>query len=110
MVYFVADMASLTAAQVEGSSQIVPDDERAELTRVLDSEIFKRSPKVSRLLGYLCDRHFQGQGCEIKEYTIAVDLLGRDARFDPQQDAVVRVTNRLWSARNSEASPPLGSP
>jgi hypothetical protein len=91
MVYFVADMVSLTASAVEGSNQAAHDDERAELARVLDSECFKRSPKVSRLLGYLCDRHFQGQGSEIKEYTIAVDLLGRDARFDPQQDAIVRV-------------------
>jgi hypothetical protein len=33
----------------------------------------------------------QGRESEITEYSIALDVLGRDAKFDPQQDAVVRV-------------------
>jgi len=58
---------------------------------VLDSEIFKRSPKLSRLLSYLCDKYFSGTGDELKEYSIAMDVLGRNTEFDPQLDAVVRV-------------------
>lgn len=58
---------------------------------MLESETFKRSPKISRLLSYLCEKYFQGNASGIKEYSIAVDALGRDARFDPQQDAIVRV-------------------
>lgn len=84
-------MAWLTASRLEASEQITNSDERAELVKVLESETFKRSPKVSRLLAYLCDQYFQGRGSEIKEYSIAVDALGRDPRFDPQQDAIVRV-------------------
>lgn len=91
MLYFVTKVASLSASKLEAPAQLANSDERAELVRVLESEIFKRSPKVSRLLAYLCEKHFQGQSCEIKEYTIAVDVLGRDGRFDPQQDAIVRV-------------------
>jgi hypothetical protein len=87
----VAEVALLSASPLEASNQPAHLEERAELARVLESETFKRSPKVSRLLAYLCDQHFRGQGGEIKEYTIAVDVLGRDARFDPQQDAIVRV-------------------
>jgi hypothetical protein len=90
-VLYLAEVALLTASPLEASNQPAHLDERAELARVLESETFKRSPKVSRLLAYLCDQHFRGQGGEIKEYTIAVDVLGRDSRFDPQQDAIVRV-------------------
>jgi len=67
------------------------DQCRAELAIVLASDAFKRSPKISLLLSYLCDKYFDGQAGEIKEYSIAVDVLGRDTHFDPHQDAVVRV-------------------
>lgn len=67
------------------------EQERAELALVLGTETFKRSPKLSQLLTYLCDKYFNGKGDELKEYSIAVDVLGRDAEFDPQLDAVVRV-------------------
>ena len=71
----------------------VPDDDqlRAEVAVVLSSEDFRRSPKISRLLQYLCDKQINGQAAEITEYGIALEALGRDAQFDPQQDAVVRV-------------------
>jgi len=61
------------------------------LDTVLGSDVFRRSPKLSRLLAYLCDKYLQGRESEITEYSIALDVLGRDAKFDPQQDAVVRV-------------------
>ena len=65
--------------------------ERAEVAAVLGSEIFRRSPKLSRLLFYLSDKYFEGCAGDIKEYTIAVDVMGRDAQFDPQLDSIVRV-------------------
>ena len=65
--------------------------ERAELDAVLQSEGFRRSPKVSRLLSYLCRKYFEGQGEGISEYGIAIEVLGRDTDFDPQTDAIVRV-------------------
>jgi hypothetical protein len=65
--------------------------ERAEVAAVLGSEIFRRSPKLSRLLSYLSDKYFEGCAGDIKEYTIAVDVMGRDTQFDPQLDSIVRV-------------------
>jgi hypothetical protein len=64
---------------------------KAELAAVLASDLFKRSPKLSRLLVYLCEKCFRGLAEEITEFGIGVDALGRDASFDPQQDALVRV-------------------
>jgi hypothetical protein len=64
---------------------------RAELDRVLASEAFKRSPKISRLLSYICEKYFCGESGQVTEYSIALDVLDRDAGFDPQIDSVVRV-------------------
>jgi len=64
---------------------------RAELAVVLASSGFKRSPKLSRLLAYLCDKQLTGKAGDINEYSIAIEALGRNASFNPQQDAVVRV-------------------
>lgn len=85
--------ASMASSPSRGVGLGVPDDEqlRAEVDAVLSSESFRRSPKISRLLRYLCDKQFNGQAGDITEYAIALEVLGRDAQFDPQQDAVVRV-------------------
>jgi hypothetical protein len=79
------------------------DDQcRAEVLAVLSSEAFRRSPKLSRLLRYLCDKQFSGLAGEITEYSIALDALGRNAQFDPQQDAVVRVDTHHLRKRLKE--------
>lgn len=65
--------------------------ERAELTAVLDSRTFSRTPTLSRFLSYVCERRFEGRGDQIKEYNIAVEALGRGADFNPEKDSVVRV-------------------
>jgi hypothetical protein len=61
------------------------------MAAVLASAAFRRSPKLSRLLEYLCEKQFEGRAAEITEYGIAFEVLGRSAQFDPQQDAIVRV-------------------
>ncbi len=69
---------------------------RAELTMVLQSELFARAPVLGHLLSYLCEKTFSGESNEIKEYSIALDVLGRDASFDQDGDSIVRVhANRL---------------
>jgi hypothetical protein len=79
------------SVEKEAAFQPTNEQERAELANVLSAEMFKRSPKLSRLLTYVCEKYFNGEGNELKEYSIAVDVLGRDTEFDPQLDAVVRV-------------------
>jgi Malectin domain len=67
------------------------ESERAELASVLASGAFKRSPKLSRLLSYVCEKSLRGEGGQVTEYSIALDVLARDANFDPQVDSIVRV-------------------
>jgi hypothetical protein len=85
------------------------DRNRAELNAVLASDAFKRSPKLSRLLLYLCEKYFQGLAGEITEYAIGVDALGRDPGFDPQQDALVRVDTHHLRKRLKEYYAAAGS-
>jgi Malectin domain len=84
---------AVASATSTGVFSGAPADDRcrAELAAVLSSAHFRRSPKLSRLLRYLCDKQLDGLGGEITEYSIAVDVLGRHTHFDPQQSAAVRV-------------------
>ena len=71
-------------------------DARAELHEVLQSQGFVRSPGLSRLLSYLCDKALSAQTDQIKEYSVAVDVFGREESFDQDSDSIVRVqANRL---------------
>jgi len=90
---------AMTSSNAENSDRVTNEAERAELAAVLATEIFRRSPKLSRLLSYLCDKYFAGEGEELKEYSIAVDVLGRDSEFDPQLDAAVRVDTHYLRKR-----------
>jgi hypothetical protein len=66
--------------------------ERAELEAVLASPLFGRTSNPVRFLTFVCERYFAGDTHGIKEYSIAVEALGRPADFDPQSDTIVRVT------------------
>jgi Malectin domain len=74
-------------------------EERAELQAVLSSPLFQRAPKLSKILAYICEKYFSGKGANLKEYSIAVDALGRAPGFDPQADAIVRVDLHLLRKR-----------
>ena len=65
--------------------------ERAELEAVLSSNVFARSPRMARILKYVCEAHFAGRSREIKEYNIALEVFGRPADFDQARDSIVRV-------------------
>ena len=42
-------------------------------------------------LRYVVEATLGGQGNRLKEYTIAVEVFGRDDSFDPQTNSLVRV-------------------
>src|SRR5437762_6828010 len=67
------------------------EEARAEIESVLKSAVFVRSPRLARLLKYLCTKYFAGESDQIKEYHIAVEVLDRPVSFDPAQDAIARV-------------------
>jgi hypothetical protein len=81
-----------------GTSELVEpltartEAERQEYEWLLTSGVLGRSGNLARVLTYICEEHFQGRADQIKEYTIAVEALGRRADFEPQTDTIVRVS------------------
>ena len=67
------------------------EQERLELAALLGSGIFSRAPSLAQLLSYVCDKYFEGEAGQIKEYNIAIEALRRPADFDQKKDSIVRV-------------------
>src|SRR5262245_21687951 len=67
------------------------EGEKDELRAILSSRYFFRSPSLAQFLSYICERYFQGESDQIKEYSIAVDAFGRSPDFHPKEDPIVRV-------------------
>src|SRR6266404_5285919 len=63
---------------------------RAQVDRVLKSEEFKTSVRMSRFLRYVADAALDGRFDEIKETCIGVAAYDRDPSYDPKLDTVVR--------------------
>jgi hypothetical protein len=75
-------------------SKNLQDEERVELEVVLSSDLFQKSPNLSRLLFHICAKYWEGKADELREYNIGVDALGRTADFDPSSNSIVRVEVR----------------
>jgi hypothetical protein len=68
---------------------------RGELARVLSLPEFSGSKRCSDFLAYAVDQTLLGgQESELKERTIAVEVFGRSAGYDTNEDSIVRVTAR----------------
>lgn len=85
----------------DGSEPVAPEEVRAELDRILASDIFRSAPQLTAFLSYVVEQALTGRAGELKGYTIAVEAFGRPAEFDPQSDPIVRVeAGRLRKALN----------
>ncbi len=81
----------MTSATDQIGGSPTPDEIRAALDRIQVSETFARSPQLGAFLRFVVEAVLRGQSDRIKAYTIGVDVLRRDAKFDPQTDPIVRV-------------------
>ena len=68
-----------------------PTEELAALQAAMRSKMLVRAPAMARILEYICLERLAGRGEDIKEYSIAVEGLGRPPGFDPARDSIVRV-------------------
>lgn len=88
-------MARLIGDQTEegrSASQDAPPREAvlACLARVLRSRPFVRSRRLQDFLRYAVEAALEGREAEVKERTLAVDVYGRRADYDPRVDPIVR--------------------
>jgi Tol biopolymer transport system component len=64
---------------------------RQQLDRILASTAFAEAERARRFLRHVVERKLEGRDGEIKESTIAIEVLGRNASFDSKSDPIVRV-------------------
>ena len=64
---------------------------RDQLAEIGRSEVFVTSPRLTRLLSYLVEAVLAGQGGQLNQTRIALDVMERDASFDPTTNSSVRV-------------------
>lgn len=67
------------------------DAARAQVERIFQSKTFRSSDVLRRLLSYLVEASLAGTADELKEYTVAVDALGKPSSYDPRQESAVRM-------------------
>ena len=63
----------------------------AELERMLASPAFRASDRIRQFLTYVIEETLEGRARRIKAYSIATEVFGRGAEFDPNTDPIVRI-------------------
>ncbi len=66
-------------------------ENRAQVERILQSRVFRSSEVIRQLFEYLTEKSLRGESDSLKEYTIALDALGKPESFDPRHESVVRM-------------------
>src|SRR5581483_1686246 len=70
-----------------------PDAIRKHLNRILQSQLFSRSPRLSLFLKWGVEAALKGQ-TQVSEYAIGIEVFDRAIDFDPRLDPIVRVHAR----------------
>ena len=72
-----------------------PDDVvRAQLARILASDIFLRSDRLTSFLTFIVEQTLDGHGTTLKEQVLAMEVYGKGADFEAGVDPIVRVDAR----------------
>jgi Tol biopolymer transport system component len=87
-------MPSENDARTQGRRDLPAAAIRAELERILASEVFSRSQHLRRFLTFVVEQRLAGQGHVLKESVLAHELYGKGTDFDGGTDPVVRVDAR----------------
>jgi len=61
-----------------------------QLERILAHPAFRNSVRSAKVLRYCVEQALQGNGTHLKERTIGVEVFGRNAEYDTNQDTIVR--------------------
>jgi Tol biopolymer transport system component len=67
---------------------------RAQLERILASDVFSRAQQLRRFLLFIVEQSLAGHGHSLKESVLAHELYGKGTDFDGGADPVVRVDAR----------------
>lgn len=71
-----------------------PEDVREQLLKVLASEAFHHSERLSRFLRFCVEAALTGEEAKLREHQIGIFVFDRPESFDPRIDSIVRVEAR----------------
>jgi len=77
-----------------GESGLSPQTIREQLDKMVASRTFRQSKRLVRFLSFIVERALLGQGDQINEYLIGVEVYERPTSFDAQIDTIVRTEAR----------------
>jgi Tol biopolymer transport system component len=86
----MSQVVARASASREPSAALV----HAQLNRILSSDIFSRSGRLSALLRFIVQQTLDGKGDTLKEQVIAIELYGKGPDFNAAADPIVRVDAR----------------
>ncbi len=73
----------------------VSDDvSEQQLGKILQSAAFRDSETLKRFLRYSVEHTLHGEGGQLKEYRVGIEVFNRHSSFDPRLDPVVRMAAR----------------
>ncbi len=85
-------MTEFSSEELQAQAGAVePHEVAAALEAICNSDDFKRSSRLTDLLRYIVTEEVADRGPRLKAYSIATEVLGRKADFDPSSDSIVRV-------------------
>jgi adenylate cyclase len=72
-------------------SGIPPEAIRAQLEKILATELFAGSERLSRFLRFTVEQALEGCADQLKEYVLGLEVFDRKKSFDPRLESIVRV-------------------
>jgi hypothetical protein len=63
----------------------------SQVERILHSDELRTSDVLRQILRYLMEKTLSGEADHLKEYTVAIDGLGKSVTYDPQHNSTVRI-------------------
>jgi len=79
------------APSISGIADPTSECVSEQTEKIVRSKLFRNAPSLQRLLLFVTATAAQGQADHIKELTIAAEVFGRAADYDPKVDTSVRV-------------------
>lgn len=88
--------AKIAAAQPVG---LDPTEVQQQLSRILASKAFRQADRLKRFLTFIVNETMEGRAESLKEFTVGVEVFGKDRTFDARSDPIVRVQARRLRAQ-----------
>ncbi len=75
----------------ELGAEMHPQEVLAQLSRMLDDDLFVRSERLSRFLRFIVEQTLDGRARDLNQYAVGLAVFDKSATFDPNIDPIVRV-------------------